>query len=592
KSVDEVNRTREELRASRSSEPESIHYIYPSKKEGPTNVPLIRITVPPRPLKPVQTEEAHLFLSKHRRKGEGNHSYVYEAEWEIPRDLFVDPKICFACVEAKAKRVWAEQKNVESAIKQTSRTGSAGVADPGDDVVLPEMDDEQLRAYLAELEAQLDPVLTPASSTPASPPPASAPDYLNPEPVRIASCGLPLETCKTWATTSTHPAMFPNCGTVWIETLCIRGAPIIFHTRTHNEVAEENLQKAREARERGEKREWVYSEDVTESMKLEFEADRKVVLERMERLQKVEEKDRQSSATDDAKTQTNTFEVPVDPEAQDRYLVIIHYGGILRTIHVSSVPWILPGDPPCPIHGRKHLFTPSLDPQKPNIPDPSTNMRHAFSGEQRLPPTMKVGITAKISIPGDGHLRGEATNYEKFPRDFAEHWSGYNLCYPLHDPTPCGAITPGVFMVVGRKKARERDGEVFVEGATNNSDEGKETYFSPLLLLEDCGDPVNPEKLNLDDRRECAALLFRFHHHRWTHGSFFPRNIVMRRGDHADYPMERSDKDKRFRLIDFGRSWYLDDLAANDEKGRDEWDKMRFEEKSMVWRTMNLPDFT
>uniref|UniRef100_A0A0W0GEJ5 Protein kinase domain-containing protein n=1 Tax=Moniliophthora roreri TaxID=221103 RepID=A0A0W0GEJ5_MONRR len=149
--------------------------------------------------------------------------------------------------------------------------------------------------------------------------------------------------------------------------------------------------------------------------------------------------------------------------------------------------------------------------------------------------------------------------------------------------------------VVGRKKAREHDGEVFVEGAMNDEDSGseeKEMYFSPLLLLEDCGDPIDPEKLNLDDRHECAALLFRFHHHGWTHGSFFPRNILMRRGDHADYPMERSEKDKRFRLIDFGRSRYLEDLAADDEKGRNEWDKTRFEEKSTVWHTMTLPNFT
>ncbi|KAK7033694.1 hypothetical protein VNI00_012694 [Paramarasmius palmivorus] len=264
-----------------------------------------------------------------------------------------------------------------------------------------------------------------------------------------------------------------------------------------------------------------------------------------------------------------------DDPVQEYVRLMIFYAGIVRTIHISSVPWILPGDPPCPIHGPKHLDTPSLDPQNPTIPDPHSpiNVRHMLFGDtSRLPPTFKVAITAKVSIPEDAHLKREAGNYEKFPEAFGEHWSGFNLAYPLHDPTPCGAIVPA-----------------FYGFYTKVGDEGKETYFSPLLLLEDCGDPIDPSELNLDDRHECSALLFRFHHHGWIHGSFYPRNILMRRGDHADYPMEKNHEDKRFRLIDFGRSRYLEDLAEDDERGRDEWDKDRFKEKNTVWHTMELP---
>ncbi|ESK80902.1 hypothetical protein Moror_15775 [Moniliophthora roreri MCA 2997] len=294
--------------------------------------------IPSRPPKPVQTEEAHLFLSKYSRKGEGNHSFVYEAEWEIPRELFV---------EAKAKQVWVEQKNVESNMKQASRTESARVVDdpdPGDDVVLPEMDDEQPRVYLAELEAQLDLAVTAASTAPASSPPTpapAAPDYLDPEPARIASCGLPLQTCKTWqnATTTTHPAILPNCGTVWVEALRISGAPTTtFHACSLDEVSKENRRKAQEARDRGEKKEWVYSEDVTESMKQKFEGDRIMVLGPGEELRKKEEEElerRRSSAMDvdgGTKTQTNTVEIGGTFEAPCALYTSLPYPGYFLEI--------------------------------------------------------------------------------------------------------------------------------------------------------------------------------------------------------------------------------------------------------------------
>ncbi|ESK83600.1 hypothetical protein Moror_12053 [Moniliophthora roreri MCA 2997] len=265
---------------------------------------------------------------------------------------------------------------------------------------------------------------------------------------------------------TTHPAILPNCGTVWAEALRIPGAPTTtFHARSLDEVAKENHQKAQEARDRGKKKEWVYSEDVTKSMKQKFEEDRIMALGPGEDLRKKEEEElerRRSSAMDvDSETNTveigSTFEAPVNPAVPDRYRATIYYAGIVHTIHVSSIPWVLPGDPACLIHGRQHLFTPSLDPHKPNIPAPSIDNVHALFGEQRLPPTMKVGITAKISIPGDGHLAREVTNYERFLRSFAEHWSGYNLCYPLHDPTPCGAITPA-FYGFYKKGCRSEEG--------------------------------------------------------------------------------------------------------------------------------------
>ncbi|KDR75788.1 hypothetical protein GALMADRAFT_248488 [Galerina marginata CBS 339.88] len=221
------------------------------------------------------------------------------------------------------------------------------------------------------------------------------------------------------------------------------------------------------------------------------------------------------------------------------------------------------------------------------------------------PLSSKVYVAAKLSIQGDGHLAKEAENYQAFPRHFFEHWSGYNIIDPLHDPTPVGPLAPqfyGYYAVdeaeednlreereVERKKrveerrrrkedgARERakeeeaDGdamEVDVEekkadgrrkgpGAkgkermveradkmevdkkeetedeeaedeenegTSEDEEGSPTveekgtedeaeeeeeqrhYLSPILLLEDCGNPVRPGHLSVDDQYVCIFM--------------------------------------------------------------------------------------
>ncbi len=56
------------------------------------------------------------------------------------------------------------------------------------------------------------------------------------------------------------------------------------------------------------------------------------------------------------------------------------------------------------------------------------------------------------------------------------------------------------------------------------------------------------------NRTECAALLFRMHTEGWLHNSFFPRNVLMQCGDISQWPAFRRVEDRRFRIIDFGRS--------------------------------------
>ncbi|KAK0185468.1 hypothetical protein F5146DRAFT_937187 [Armillaria mellea] len=151
--------------------------------------------------------------------------------------------------------------------------------------------------------------------------------------------------------------------------------------------------------------------------------------------------------------------------------------------------------------------------------------------------TFRTLVSAKLSFKHDGHLEHEAKNYQKFPAHFFQHWNGYNLVSPLHDPTPVGAVVPQFYGYYVPEK-----------------DEGNQEYLSPILLLEDCGTHIDVEALDIDDRQECASLLFRFHNAGWWHGSVYARNIVMQHGDVQDWPAHKKHSDRRFRLIDFGRS--------------------------------------
>ncbi|KAF8894951.1 hypothetical protein CPB84DRAFT_1710693 [Gymnopilus junonius] len=230
------------------------------------------------------------------------------------------------------------------------------------------------------------------------------------------------------------------------------------------------------------------------------------------------------------------------------------------------------------------------------------------------PLTSKVGVTAKLSFQGDNHLAREAENYQAFPRHFFEHWSGYNIINPLHDPTPVGPVVPqfyGYYVVdqkeekklreereADRKRKEDRKGaeqegqqqepqmdldkdhqsktssQISMEAELENDkeeeeeeeEEGSNLYLSPILLLENCGTPIEPSDLSIDDKSESASLAYRFHEEGWVHGSLARRNILRQPGPLSAWPIERMvnmsmrggiGEDWSFRLIDFGRSYKL-----------------------------------
>lgn len=109
--------------------------------------------------------------------------------------------------------------------------------------------------------------------------------------------------------------------------------------------------------------------------------------------------------------------------------------------------------------------------------------RHLSNGMAHYHPlATKVRLAAKLTIEEDLYmLRREADNYQRFPKHFFEHWSGYNVCCPMHEPVPAGPLVPQFY------------GYYIPEDDSS-------TYKSPILLMEKCGTQIDAQQLSVDDR--------------------------------------------------------------------------------------------
>ncbi|KNZ76234.1 hypothetical protein J132_11104 [Termitomyces sp. J132] len=199
-----------------------------------------------------------------------------------------------------------------------------------------------------------------------------------------------------------------------------------------------------------------------------------------------------------------------------------------------------------------------------------------------IPPTVRMRVIGKLSLKHDEHLVREAANYESFEKHMFQHWSGFNVLPPMHDPIPVGALVPQFYgyYVPESEFDDEDEDEENTEG--NDEDLG---YLSPILLLEDCGSPVDPKELTYDQKNEALSLIYRFHCAGWAHGSIYPRNIVIQPGPISAPPSLRSNEDPSFRLIDFGRSY-----QCKDEHGhvRPDWRGDRCHEESSVEKLFGM----
>jgi len=99
-------------------------------------------------------------------------------------------------------------------------------------------------------------------------------------------------------------------------------------------------------------------------------------------------------------------------------------------------------------------------------------------------PDGKVTVVAKTAFPHSEHralFRNEAKIFDSFPKHLSEEWCGYNMVSPLSWPVPVGPVVPkfyGYYMPTGEKKDK----------------------LSPIMLMEECGTPVDPRELTPEQR--------------------------------------------------------------------------------------------
>ncbi|KAH9834784.1 uncharacterized protein C8Q71DRAFT_849124 [Rhodofomes roseus] len=213
----------------------------------------------------------------------------------------------------------------------------------------------------------------------------------------------------------------------------------------------------------------------------------------------------------------------------------------------------------------------------------------------KLPPPLSaygkhrmVTVAAKTSfvhVSARKFLRHEAEIFSLFPRHLQEEYCGYNLVTPIKHPVPVGAIVPKFY---GYYVPVESDGSApdrkYEDHKDDDTSQGKGT--SPILLMEECGEPVVPQKFSIDDRSECYSLMARLQLAEFLQGSMYVRNILWQPGPLWKPPQERSRETPSFRIIDFGRALHWEEYVSKEE------DEKKRESKAKEWKDQASYDQT
>lgn len=470
---------------------ESVLRIFPTDKEGPTEEPLIEVLLPPRPRKRTQVEEAHLYLSP-RAVGFGHHSIVHSVEWELPRDLFVEARLCKACVEEDVRQQVQKLKDEgewealfkdqagkhEETMQGGEPSQASGTKRTAGHVTIQEH-------YFPEVTGSY--VLRPHWDTKGGREKSTDAD-------------------EALSSNGSRPADFAS------DAATTEGAET--DVKMDVDGQEEASDTGMEVDDNQPSALRSGPKEVKGKGKMELEQD-----------DGSEEKDLEESEQSEEYSEEEIF--TLEPP---RVIRTASYSGPILRIR-TTVKWQSPSEKQC-------------------------DHESSSFGSGSVPRTVIVGVVAKLSIEHDLHLAQEAANYQSFPDHFFQHWNGYNVIPPIHDPIPVGAVCPQFY------------GYYTPDDPTDSKYWGRPRYLSPILLLEYCGREIDPNELCQDDKQECASLVLRFHHAGWLHGSFAARNILWQQGKPTEWPIERPHSVKSFRLIDFGRSIRSDVAAVVLEKER------------------------
>ncbi|CAK5276273.1 unnamed protein product [Mycena citricolor] len=191
-----------------------------------------------------------------------------------------------------------------------------------------------------------------------------------------------------------------------------------------------------------------------------------------------------------------------------------------------------------------------------------------------------VRVVAKVSVArteARGFLDHEACLYASpasFPESLSDAYSGYALVPGIKYPVPVGAVVPKFY-------------GFYVPETGYSVDDA--TQPSPIMLLEDCGTPIEPQSLSHDEKAECFSLFLRLHMSGILQRSPFRKNILVQPGPLTLPPAERSLTTPSFRVIDFGRALdrsqarhQRDWLDERDQEVRDVQKVLKIERHSMA----------
>ncbi|MCJ1381777.1 hypothetical protein MMC17_004888 [Xylographa soralifera] len=180
-----------------------------------------------------------------------------------------------------------------------------------------------------------------------------------------------------------------------------------------------------------------------------------------------------------------------------------------------------------------------------------------------------VTVIAKTAFPSRvhrAHLDNEAEVLTKLStkdhRHMQQEWCGFNLLPDMARPVPVGPVVPKFY---GYYKPQPHETE-------------STEHLSPILLVEDCGVPIQKRSLSQENKEEIYSLFLRLHQAFFTQNSPFVRNILIQLGPLTRPPVERSLTTPSFRIIDFGRAEHHAKPVGTEECLKSVW-KERFAEK-------------
>ncbi|KAJ6484377.1 hypothetical protein C8R47DRAFT_980865, partial [Mycena vitilis] len=167
-----------------------------------------------------------------------------------------------------------------------------------------------------------------------------------------------------------------------------------------------------------------------------------------------------------------------------------------------------------------------------------------------------VRVAVKISSDHDGDLamlENEARIHAAFPEHLSEDWSGYNAF--------ASTVTE---YTDGRVPATADVPKFYGYFVPTEQTMTKTGFARPILLMEECGSPIEPKDLTLEGSRHiCFTFLHRLHSAGFLQKSFYARNILVQPGPLTRPPDQRSLETPFFRLVDFGRGRRVDDLTSD-----------------------------